>query len=458
MAREIGSRPAPVAGSWRRARVLTDSPTPSPARRRSARTTTDALVIDGSTRQALIVTRALGRSGLQVAAAESPDVCDPRFRVPTFTSRWAAWNTALPSFYSDPTAFARSVLDLSRDRATRVVIPSSDGSIAALRPWRSCFEGHGVALALASEAALEVANDKQRTLDAAAELGVLFPRTAPIAHPDDTREALAEVGYPAVIKPTQSWVRQGDTAARVVSRAVTDEFEAMAYVQGLNDLGSSAVAQQWVGGSREAVSLVYAQGRIWAEFAQVAYRMAPVLGGVSVVRESIAMPRELRTAAVALVEALQLEGCSEVEFRRDASGRPLLMEINARLSGSIEVAVRSGVDFPTLLWRWAAGEPLAPVKGYQTGVRMRYLNGDLEWLWENLKSRGQPDSVPPWQAVATFAGEFLRPQAYDYVDRSDLRPAWVAFVRDVGDARRRFAKGFPRGADPLRTSLEPIGA
>ena len=51
-----------------------------------------------------------------------------------------------------------------------------DGSIAALRPWRSSFERQGVALALASDAALDVANDKQLTLAAAAEFGISHPR------------------------------------------------------------------------------------------------------------------------------------------------------------------------------------------------------------------------------------------------------------------------------------------
>src|ERR1700722_5276931 len=67
-------------------------------RRAAVPTRTDALVIDASMRQALIAARALGRSGLRVGAAESPDVCDPRFRVPTFASRWSAWNSALPSY------------------------------------------------------------------------------------------------------------------------------------------------------------------------------------------------------------------------------------------------------------------------------------------------------------------------------------------------------------------------
>ena len=280
-----------------------------------------------------------------------------------------------------------------------------DGSIAALRPWRSSFERADVALALASESAFDVANDKQRTLAVADELGIPYPRTVPIDRIEDIPAALAEVGLPAVVKPTRSWAPNPDLAIRVISQAVLEESEALTYVKRLHDVGSSAVLQQWATGRREAVSVFYVWGRVWAKFAEVAHRTTPALGGVSVVREGIPMPADLESAALALVHALDLEGYSEVEFRRDGAGRPLLMEINARLSGSLEVAVRSGVPFPALLWRWAAGEPLSTISGYRPGVKMRYLKGDVKWLWENIESRGRrPDCVPPKRALATFAG------------------------------------------------------
>ena len=125
----------------------------------------------------------------------------------------------------------------------------------------------------------------------------------------------------------------------MVSKAVLEESEAVRYVEELIMLGGSPVIQQMAHGPREAVTVFYAHGKVWATFAQVAYRTTPVLGGVSVVRESIPMPADLESAALALVRNLDLEGCCEVEFRRDAEGRPLLMEINARLSGSVEVAI-----------------------------------------------------------------------------------------------------------------------
>ena len=222
----------------------------------------------------------------------------------------------------------------------------------------------------------------------------------------------------------------------------------------LNEVGSSsAVVQQLVDGSREAVSVFYAQGSVWASFAQVSHRTMPALGGVSVVRESISMPVELESAALALVRALDLEGYSEVEFRRDATGRPLLMEINARLSGSLEVAVRSGIPFPALLWQWAAGEPLSPVLGYRTGIKMRYLKGDIIWLRENIESRGRrPDCVPPRKAITIFTRDFLRRQTYDYMDRGDLGPALVALADERG---RRPAKPH-QGPTPERPLGHPL--
>ena len=218
-------------------------------------------------------------------------------------------------------------------------------------------------------------------------------------------------------------------------------------------LGSEAVVQQWIGGRRDAVNLFYAGGRVRAAIAQVAYRTAPVLGGVSVVRETIPMADDLFSPASSLVEALNLEGYSEIEFRRDSRGRPLIMEINARLTAGIELAIRAGVDFPTMVWRWAAREPVPTFSDYRTGVRMRFLSADLEWLWENFKCQGRPDSVSRMAATGLFARDFFRRQAYDYVDRGDLKPTLVAVALHLDQVRRRIKVKYAGSS----TSSQQIG-
>ena len=79
--------------------------------------------------------------------------------------------------------------------------------------------------------------------------------------------------------------------------------------------GGGAVLQEWIPGRREAVSLFFADGRIWARLAQVSHREWPILGGGSVLCETIALPQDIVEASEDLVRAMDLEGCSMVEFR-----------------------------------------------------------------------------------------------------------------------------------------------
>src|SRR5438552_17451982 len=114
-----------------------------------------------------------------------------------------------------------------------------------------------------------------------------------------------------------------------------------------------------------------------ARFAQWAKRMSPPWGGESIVRQSIPVPPDIGDHAERLVREIELEGYAEVEFRRDQAGAPHLMEINPRLSASVEMAVRSGVDFPYLLYQWTNREPIDRVDGHRVGGWMRHLKGDI---------------------------------------------------------------------------------
>jgi predicted ATP-grasp superfamily ATP-dependent carboligase len=179
--------------------------------------------------------------------------------------------------------------------------------------------------------------------------------------------------------------------------------------------------------------------------------MSPALGGASVLRESLPLLADTYSPAVSLVTAIGLEGVCEVEFRRNADNHPLLMEINARLAGTIENAVHSGVDFPLMVWQWATGQPVVPVTGYRTGVRTRWLHGDMRWLRDNHRRVGRLDSVSRSRAVSMFALEFFRTRHLDCLDRRDLAPALAELRATIHAARQ------PRGIQ-TRPNPEPKGA
>jgi predicted ATP-grasp superfamily ATP-dependent carboligase len=276
---------------------------------------------------------------------------------------------------------------------------------------------------VASDAALEIANDKTRTLEVAAKLDIAYPKSVQVNAVEDLREAEAQFGYPYVLKPTVSWT--GVVADRMVPLEVMNAAEATEATTRFLATGCEVLAQQLATGRREGVSLFIVNGELLAHCGCIAHRTTPPLGGVSAMRESYAVPEELLRAAVSLATTIGVEGPSEVEFRRDASGRPLLMEINARLAGTLENAIHSGVNFPLMIWQWGTGQPIEPVRSYRTGVRTRWLAGDLRWLWESVLEKGRPDTISPARGIWTFGSEFFRTRHYDFVDRRDMRPAFA---------------------------------
>ncbi len=382
--------------------------------RRPATMTFDALVLNASLRQALVTVRSLGRRGLRVAAAADRNA-------PAFSSRWCEQDLVFPPEEASGAYLARLELLLAGAGA-RTVIPSHDGTIALLREHRARIEQHA-RLALADEPALAVAINKERTSAVAKRLGLRVPREIIVRDVDDLPLAVTEIGLPAVIKPCESWLGNGAGGVRVAPELVVTRDEAHHAVERVTRFGDAILIQQFLTGRREAVSFLYAGGEMYARFAQWAMRTYPPLGGASVLRQSIAIPPDIGRQAERLVREINLEGYSEVEFRRDASGIPYLMEINPRLSASIEVAVRAGVDFPYLVYQWASGTRMEKHNGYRVGGWMRHLGGDIETTVDSLQQRGRPGISRPVQTLLDFGITFLRPMGYDYFDWKDPLPA-----------------------------------
>ena len=387
----------------------------------------DALVLDAGLRQSLVTVRSLGRKGRSVAALETSS------NAPVFASRWCAQKFVSPSAHCTE-EYLSYVEDLLERTAARVLIPSHDGTIELLRQHRTRLEQR-VRIALANEHALRIAVNKEQTLKIARSLGMHVPPSVMVHSVSDVSSALKEIGLPAVVKPNESWI--GGT--RVASELVTTADEAHRAVAVLTGNGGSALFQRLLSGRREAVSLLYASGEICARFAQWAKRTAPPLGGESVLRQSIAMPPDIGPQSERLVREINLDGYSEVEFRRDTAGVAYLMEINPRLSASVEVAVRAGVDFPYLVYQWASGGPIDRVAGYQTGGWMRYLGGDITSMVAAFRERGRPGVAPPLQTVVDFGLSFLRPMAYDYMNWRDPMPAIKATTHFTQGALRSLA-------------------
>ena len=185
----------------------------------------DVLVLDATHKQSLASARSLGRAGLRVALAESYAEHRRGEPVPAFSSRYCHLPVEMPNYGEDPVAYGNAVVDFVRAHGTRVVLPTGDGNIAAIAPYRQALADLGCVLALASDSTLEIACDKDRTLEVARKLDIPAPQSVLVRSLAELPDAYAELGFPFVVKPTLSWTGTADS--RLMATLVVNEAEAV---------------------------------------------------------------------------------------------------------------------------------------------------------------------------------------------------------------------------------------
>jgi len=338
----------------------------------------DVLITDGNERAALAAARSLVRAGYEVGVAASR-----RFALAGVSRGVCRLRLATESLV-DPAGYAAEIAELASRLAVRVLVPVTDASVEAILTCRRQLPP-SVTLPFPDLESYRNASDKAAMLQAAREAGLAVPETIPL---DDAEAELPDAGFfPAVLKPHRSVVRGRRFGVQFVNSL--DECEKA--VRALPGVAFPVLLQRRVRGAGEGLFVLRWNGRFVAEFAHRRLREKPPEGGVSVYRESIALDRDLARAGRRLLEALNWQGVAMIECKRDqATGRHVLMEINGRLWGSLQLAIDAGVDFPRLLVACALGQTIPAVTPYRVGVRSRWFWGDVDHLYLKLRNGGGP--------------------------------------------------------------------
>jgi predicted ATP-grasp superfamily ATP-dependent carboligase len=390
----------------------------------------DALVLDLDTRAGLCIARTLGQAGLRIRVASRDG------RASGLRSRYATEPTILPDPGSNFDLYLAALLAALADEPAAVTIPLLDASVEVLHRHRDTV-GRLTAPAVGAPEAVEIAVSKERTLEVAQTLGIPVPRSLLVSTPSEIDAAAAEVGFPCVFKPVSSWRSIGVGGERVGPIYVADATEARRSGESLVGPDRPVLVQELVVGARETIKLFRNGGQILARVAMAVDRTWPPLGGSSVMRRTITPPEDTLAMTERLISEIGLEGYSETEFRRDTLDRPLLMEINPRLSQSVELATRAGVDFPRMQLEWARGGSIPRPPSATIGLRLGWLAGDLRLVFDALAG-----SVPP----RPLLGSTLHAMASDYLrhgsglDGFSLRDPGPTFGA-AGFALRKLAGG-----------------
>jgi predicted ATP-grasp superfamily ATP-dependent carboligase len=341
------------------------------------------LITDGGERVALAVARSLVRADHEVYVAA------PTRLSLAGVSRGVRPCVLASDALSDPAAYVAEIARLVERERIELLLPLTDPSVEALLEYRGDLPP-GLLLPFPDLATYRAASDKAHVLTVAQASGFGVPETRVLENLDAAGSRVPDNGFfPAVLKPHRSVVTVDGRRRKVAVIPVADAVACRRVLAALPPSAYPVLLQRHVVGAGEGFFALRWGGRTVAMFAHRRLREKPPSGGVSVYRESIPLHARLVEPGLRLLDALDWQGVAMVECKREAAtGRAVIMEVNGRFWGSLQLAIDAGVDFPVLLARCAAGETVPESSHYQAGVRSRWFWGDVDHLYLRLRDGG----------------------------------------------------------------------
>lgn len=415
------------------------------------------LVLGDDTRSFLATVRSLGRAGIEVHAAPF------NFCAPALASRYIAKIHRLPYYLGDGRNWVEAVEALLARETFDLLIPCDERTLLPIDRHRERLSALSC-LAIPDARGMEVFYDKITTRELAQTLGIPVAAGRRLQPGDNAKDLIAEVGLPLAIKPSSSYTIE-NLYARNKVEIVSDQA---VLAQALREPASTPrFCEAYFPGHGIGVSILATQGQILQAFE---HHRVHELQGSSYYRVSRELTAALADAAAAMMREVTYTGIAMFEFRMDrASGRWVLLEVNARPWGSLPLPVAVGADFPYRLYQLLVEGVETPPLPYRTGIYGRNLIPDGRYVASRIRQlRAEPSALAAF--LLTSAKEYARVLAkrevYDVLVADDPKPGWKEISSRLRDVGGYLASKLPGGEDRaaahdqglLRSAVGKVGA
>lgn len=332
--------------------------------------TTGALVVGGNL-NGLSIARSLGRQGIPVWVASTPNI--RLAGLSRYTRRTLLWPTG-----NDETQVEYLLEVAARNKLDKwVLFPTSDESAALLSKFHAELSRRFRVSAPPWDV-LQWAYDKRLTYRLAAAQQIDYPATFyPTTEADFEHTRCC---FPAILKPATHASINRFTADK--AWPVENREELVARYREARDLipPDLILVQEKIPGGGESqfsYAALCCEGKPIASLTARRTRQYPIdFGYSSSFVETLDVPA-IVAPSQRLLAAIGYTGIVEVEYKFDSrDGRFKLLDINPRLWTWAPLGARAGVDFPYLLWRMMQGQRLLE-KSAPAGVRWVRMSTDV---------------------------------------------------------------------------------
>lgn len=297
------------------------------------------LITDAGHKNSLACVRSLGRKGSLVGCSSTSSA----FRNKCFYSKYCRHLHVLDKS-TDIDAYAEKLISLLDEENYDVLIPVGLTSCLAASKYKEELSAYAK-LVIADWDMMQVASNKDKTMEFADDLGIPIPKTTVIRSEPELKNIK---DFPVVIKSSDD--------SRSSVRYANNNSELIKNYNELRDVSrTSIIVQEYISGFGCGFYGIYNKGDLKAHFMHKRLKEFPLTGGPSALAESY-FDDELYSLGKKLMDNLKWNGPVMVEFKYDINNKCYkLIEINPKLWGSLDLTIAAGVDVPKMLVDIALG-------------------------------------------------------------------------------------------------------
>jgi len=291
----------------------------------------------------------------------------------SFYSRYAKCRYLYYDPLQNSEAFVKSLVKILQKTKPAVLFPVGVDATVPISFNKSKFLPL-TSVPIADYDVLEKAHDKSMTMKIAEECGIPVPKTYFPESLEEVEVISEKIQYPAVIKRRKgSGVGKGVRIARSRTELLTRYREIEGYSgDSLIEEQTKPLIQEYIPGEIRDICVLFNQGNPRAALAQRRIWTWPPNGGPGILNETI-QDQKLQQLAIKLLKKIRWHGLAQVEFKLDENGQPKLMEINPKFWGTLELSIKAGIDFPSLLYDMAMNGDIEPIYAYQNQLTILWL-------------------------------------------------------------------------------------
>lgn len=281
----------------------------------------------------------------------------------------------ISSSETDDTQYIKDVISLCRRKSYDMILPFGNASYYAVSRHSEFLQSNNIRFMAPNYDTFTIAHDKFKTIEFCKTVGVKTPALFTEYEENDIEAIANDVQYPVVIKAKSgvgifTGLRYANNKQELLR--YYDEVSSFNAQTGASNFDAPMI-QEFIPGFIHDACTLTDRGRVIAVLTQRRHLMYPIYGGVGAVNVTT-HDKKLSETSRHLLESIQWHGPAQIEFKFDERDKEYkLIEINPKLWGTLDLSLKAGFNFTTMIRDFLLEERLTSPGHYPEGIRYKFF-------------------------------------------------------------------------------------